>query len=98
MSRDFTQLDWNAEVEEDCRQLVRLAVREDLDRTQDWTSVSLVESDTAGRAVVVARQQGIVAGLPAVRLVIAEMDPRVSWTPHVSDGSPVKPGTKLATI
>jgi len=98
MAKEFDQLDWNADVEEDCRQLVRLAVREDLDRAHDWTTVSLVEPETSGRAAVVARQQGIMAGLPAARLALAEMDSRVEWTQAVEDGARVAPGTTLATI
>ena len=42
MSKDFQQIVWDAAVEEDCRQIVRLAVREDLDRLFDWTTLALV--------------------------------------------------------
>ena len=98
MAKEFDQLDWNADVEDDCRQLVRLAVREDLERAHDWTTVSLVAMETPGRAAVVARQDGIVAGLPAARLVLAEMDSRVEWTQSVDDGARVTSGTVLATI
>jgi len=98
MATEFDQLDWNAEVEDDCRQLVRLAVREDLDRAHDWTTVSLVEPQKLGRAAIVARQEGIVAGLPAARLALAEMDSRVEWTQAVEDGARVAPGATLATV
>ena len=35
MNRDFTQLAWSRQLEEDVRRIVRLAVFEDLDRGQD---------------------------------------------------------------
>ena len=56
--RDFEQLSWNAAVEDDCRQLIRLAIREDLDRLHDWTSVALIPLDARGAAAVVARAAG----------------------------------------
>ena len=58
MPRDFHQLDWDAAIEDDLRQLVRLAVREDLGRQNDWTTVALVGPDTQGRAAIVARAVG----------------------------------------
>ena len=33
----FDQIEWDDATAEDCRQLVRLAIREDLEREQDWT-------------------------------------------------------------
>jgi hypothetical protein len=66
MWKEFQQLEWNAVLEDDLRQLVRLAVREDLDRQYDWTTVALVESKKQGRAAMIVREPGIVAGLRAM--------------------------------
>ena len=44
---DFRQIEWDASVEDDCRQLVRLAIREDLGRLYDWTTVALVPEAAA---------------------------------------------------
>ncbi|MGD9633842.1 MAG: hypothetical protein AB7G28_12375 [Pirellulales bacterium] len=44
MRRDFTQLDWSPAIEDDLRQIVRLAVREDLDRFHDWTTHAVVDA------------------------------------------------------
>ena len=76
MAKEFQQLDWNELIEDDLRQLVRLAVREDLDRQYDWTTVALVEPRPQGRAAVVVRQAGVMAGLRAMPIVIDEMQPR----------------------
>jgi hypothetical protein len=35
--REFMQVSWSPQLEEDLRRIVRLAVHEDLDRGQDWT-------------------------------------------------------------
>jgi nicotinate-nucleotide pyrophosphorylase (carboxylating) len=96
--RDFQQIEWDAAVEEDCRQLVRLAVREDLERLYDWTTVALVGSDARGSAAVVARRPGVACGLRAAALVLAEMDAQVAWRPEVEDGAVMAAGTRVATI
>ncbi|MEX0586382.1 MAG: carboxylating nicotinate-nucleotide diphosphorylase [Pirellulales bacterium] len=95
---DFHQIDWNEQVADDCRQLVRLAVREDLDRGHDWTTVALVPAEAQGRAAVVARERAVVAGLPAAELVLAEMDRHVLWHPHVRDGEKVSAGETVAVL
>ena len=96
--RDFRQIDWGPRLEDDCRQIVRLAVREDLDRGQDWTTVSLIPSDCRGAAEVVVRQSGVIAGLSAAASVLCEMDAQVRWSPLVNDGNYVEAGQSVARI
>ncbi len=104
MAKEFQQIEWDALVDDECRRLVRAAVLEDLDRGQDWTTVSLVSRDAHGKAAIVARQSGVIAGLSAIPIVIAEMDPRIQFVPAASDGSiiadgaAVEPGTVLAKL
>jgi nicotinate-nucleotide pyrophosphorylase (carboxylating) len=98
MQRDFSQLEWSASVEEDCRRIVRLAVAEDFDRGYDWTTVSLVEQGIAATAEVVARQGGVIAGLEAARTALDEMEIEAQWLPAVRDGAAVNAGTVIATI
>jgi nicotinate-nucleotide pyrophosphorylase (carboxylating) len=92
MSRDFTQMDWNLQVADDCRHIVRLAVREDLDRLYDWTTLALAPPGAQGRAKVVARQAGVIVGLRAIELAVDEMQLDAAWTPALNDGDPVSPG------
>lgn len=92
MPDDFHQLTWSPTIEDDLRQLVRLAVREDLDRHHDWTTVALVTSDTKGRAAMVARQPGVVAGLRAVPVVIEEIQASIEFEPRARDGDRVAAG------
>ena len=62
--RDFNQVRWDEYLIDDCRQIVRLAVREDLDRHYDWTTVAMIPPGREGHtAVVVARM----ASLPGWR-------------------------------
>jgi nicotinate-nucleotide pyrophosphorylase (carboxylating) len=98
MPKDFRQIQWDELVEEECRRIVRAGVAEDLDRGQDWTTVSLVPMEATGRAAIVARQAGVVAGLPAAETVIDEMDRRIQLAKAIEDGTAVEPGTVIATI
>lgn len=96
--RDFKQLAWDEWLADDCRQLVRLAVREDLDRLWDWTTVSLVPREGRGAATLGARQAGVICGLKVADLAIAEMHAQIEWTPLVEDGATVEPGAVVARL
>lgn len=98
MPTDFTQIVWDAALAADCRRIVQLAVQEDLGRWQDWTTVALIPSEAKGRAAVVARPAGVVAGLPAAQLALAEIDPLIQWTALVADGTSVAEGTTVAMM
>jgi nicotinate-nucleotide pyrophosphorylase (carboxylating) len=80
------------------RQLVRLAVREDLGRQNDWTTVALVGPDTQGRAAVVARQPGVLAGLRAVPVLLDEMQAATELQPQASDGDEIAAGRVIAQL
>jgi nicotinate-nucleotide pyrophosphorylase (carboxylating) len=98
VSNDFQQHDWNATIDDDLRQIVRLSVREDLDRGQDWTTVALVDAEATGRAVMVARQAGVIGGLLALPVVVDEMHADIEVQPRASDGDEVAAGTVLAEV
>jgi nicotinate-nucleotide pyrophosphorylase (carboxylating) len=98
MAKEFQQLDWNAAVEDDLRQLIRLAVREDLGRQYDWTTVALVEPDQQSGAAVVVRQDGVLAGLRAIQVVIDEMQATLNCQLRSSDGDDIPAGTVVAEL
>jgi nicotinate-nucleotide pyrophosphorylase (carboxylating) len=86
-----------AEVEA-CRQLVELALAEDLDDAGDRTSQAVIPPHLPGRAEFVARAPGVLAGLPAAEMVLSEVDPHLHWQPLLEDGSSLKPGDRIARI
>lgn len=98
MDKDFRQVVWNPQVEEDCRRLVRLAVAEDLDRGHDWTTLALAPEGAQAVAQIVARQAGIICGLEAARVTLLEMDATVSWQPLCKDGDAVQPSDIVARL
>jgi nicotinate-nucleotide pyrophosphorylase (carboxylating) len=96
--KDFPAITWDERLAADCRDLARLAIREDLDRGYDWTTVALVPEQATAAARVVARQRGVIAGLPAAQLTLAEYDAQATFTPQVEDGALVERGTRVATV
>jgi nicotinate-nucleotide pyrophosphorylase (carboxylating) len=95
---DFGEVVWDEAAEEDCRQLVRLTIREDLGRLYDWTTVALVPEAAQGSAVVRARRAGVIAGIPAAQLALAEYDPQLVWSSAIVEGQHVEAGAAIATI
>ena len=77
---------------------VTRTLEEDLGRAGDITSIATVPEDTKGRAVVAARQKGVVAGLPLVAAAFRRLAPEIEITPHARDGAAIEPRTKLMTI
>jgi len=77
---------------------VTRALAEDLGRAGDVTSTATVPAGTRGRAVVVARKGGTIAGLPLIEATLRRLDPGVSITAHKRDGATVEAKTKLMTI
>jgi nicotinate-nucleotide pyrophosphorylase (carboxylating) len=81
-----------------CRRLIEIALEEDLGTVGDLTSQAVIPADLTGRAVVIARAYGVLAGLPAAELAFAAIDPQVVFEPFLADTTTVQPGTQLARI
>ncbi len=98
VKRDYTTIMPDAAMEDDCRQLIRLAVREDLDRSLDWTTVRLLQPETRGRCDVVSRQPGICAGLVTAAWVVDEMDADLELISQIADGDRLVVGEPILTV
>src|SRR2546427_6246356 len=82
-----------------CRRLVEMALEEDLGTAGDITSKAVIPADLEGEAVFVAQAAGVVAGLPAVELVLQTVHtPLLKLQPLVQDGTRVAPGDRLAVV
>jgi nicotinate-nucleotide pyrophosphorylase (carboxylating) len=85
-----------------CCRLVDLALDEDLGRRNpgwlgDVTSRALIiPGVTVGKVAFVARQTGVLAGLPVVPLVLASLDPRLTFEPLLTDGAVLAAGARVA--
>ena len=81
-----------------CRRLIDLALEEDLGAEGDLTSRAVIPPDLPGRAALVARSAGVVAGLPAAQQTFAVIDPELFFQTLIPDGSTVAPGAVLAVV
>jgi nicotinate-nucleotide pyrophosphorylase (carboxylating) len=74
------------------------ALEEDLGRAGDITSIATIPEDLEGRATLVARQAGVIAGLPLVAAAFLRLASQITVAPHARDGEPVQGGGTLMTI
>jgi nicotinate-nucleotide pyrophosphorylase (carboxylating) len=77
---------------------VTRALAEDFGRAGDVTSVATVPAGLAGRAVVEAREAGVISGLPLVEAAFRKLDAGVKLTAHAHDGDAVAAKTVLMTV
>src|SRR3979409_2316636 len=77
---------------------VQRALDEDLGRAGDITSISTIPEATQAHAVMIARQSGVIAGLPLAVAVFQKLSPDISIQAHFRDGGIVASGVHVLTI
>ena len=77
---------------------VARALEEDLGRAGDITSIATIPEATKAHAVMVARQAGVIAGLPLALAVFRKLCPEIQLQAYVRDGAAVAAGVHLMTI
>lgn len=75
--------------------LFDLAYAEDIG-DGDITTNNLIPPGENKTAVLVAKEEGIIAGLPVVEMVFRKFDPEITWKELMPDGSKVVPGDVIA--
>lgn len=78
--------------------LIHSALHEDLSAVGDVTTTFLIESTQRGEATIIARQPGLIAGLPVAGFVFQTVNSRLSIRNLVEDGARVSCSDKVATI
>ena len=102
--RDFPQLEWNDQLAADWQRVLELALAEDLGANQecgarvDVTTAALVSPAVVGRTAIVARQPGVIAGLPGVAPTLHAIDANLAFRAAFDDGAAVKPGDEVGRI
>ena len=76
---------------------IRRALAEDIG-PGDATSNSIIPSEATMRGQIIAKENGIVAGLDVAQAVFAEFDPAVTFTGQVGEGERVENRQVLATL
>ncbi len=77
--------------------IVRYALSEDIG-TGDITTLNAVKSGVNARAVIVAKEAGVLAGLDVARLTFREASPTLKFRSLAADGDTLAPGVAVAQI
>jgi nicotinate-nucleotide pyrophosphorylase (carboxylating) len=78
-------------------QYIKRALEEDIG-TGDVTTDPIVPADASLRGRIIAKQDGVVAGLDVAKQVMRVLNERVTFDPNVANGSKVTRGTVLAHV
>jgi len=82
---------------QEVEQLIDRALAEDLGRG-DVTTAALVPDAQQGKASIVAKAKGMIAGTDVARQVFLKVDPQLKVDILIQDGSEVNPGDVIAKI
>ncbi|MBI5701602.1 carboxylating nicotinate-nucleotide diphosphorylase [Candidatus Saganbacteria bacterium] len=77
--------------------LIKMALAEDIG-SGDVTSDAIIGKDRKTKAVIIAKEAGIIAGLPLAQMVFNVLDKKVKFVYKIKDGSKVKKGQIVAEI
>ncbi len=83
---------------ESASHLIELALREDLGEVGDLSSKATLPDDTRLRGRIVAKADGVIAGLPLVAMVYKQVDPTVEVHLTSHDGDTVTRGTLVGEV
>ena len=75
------------------QRVVEAALLEDGARS-DVTTKAVVPDGEVGRAAIIAKEGGVLAGLPVAEAVFAALDATVRFAPLLPDGSVICPGDR----
>ena len=78
--------------------LVRAALLEDLGRAGDLTTDACIPADATAKAVLQAREPGVVAGLDFAETAFRLVEPRLTFEVLKGDGARLQPGDDIAVI
>ncbi|MBN1161491.1 MAG: carboxylating nicotinate-nucleotide diphosphorylase [Dehalococcoidales bacterium] len=77
--------------------IIEIALEEDAGQG-DVTSEALIPTDLTGKATILVKEKGVLAGIDIARRVFQYIDPTLQVETPIKDGTRVKPGDIVATI
>lgn len=72
-------------------ELIELAIREDVGEG-DHTSLACIPFEAKGKAKLLVKENGIIAGVELAEKIFKKIDPSLIFTPLMKDGEPIKIG------
>jgi nicotinate-nucleotide pyrophosphorylase (carboxylating) len=98
MHKEFHQSVWNEDLKQDWLRILELALREDLGTLGDCTTEALVPAAAVGRAAIVVRQPGVLAGAAAIAATLPAFGGGLSWSPQAADGTVLAPRQSIGVL
>src|SRR3954463_4774614 len=77
---------------------VHRALDEDLGRAGDIPSLATIPEATKAQAILVARQSGVIAGLPLALATLQKISPAIEMRAHAADAALPVRGEQVLTI
>lgn len=77
--------------------LIKRALKEDLG-DGDHTTLATVPANAKGRAQLIIKDNGVLAGVELAKLIFKKVDPKLTVKILIADGSVVKPGDIALTV
>lgn len=91
--RMIPELDWRR-----IDLLIALALEEDLQDRGDVTTKSVIGEHLRVKAVFLAKEDCVCAGLPVAKRIMKEVDPEIEWKDLVEEGTFCPKGTLMAEV
>ena len=91
-------MDIALKITDEVEALIDLALKEDLGENGDVTSNFILNSDKKGQASIIAKQAGIIAGLPIAERVFQKVNPALAVQNRVEEGAKVEPSEEVVRI
>lgn len=82
----------------DCRELIRMALDEDLGQAGDISSQALFDSSQRSVFRLLAKDGGVLCGIEVFRQVFAMVDPALTVEAYFEDGNRLTPGMVVARV
>lgn len=78
-------------MEEELNKLITNALQEDV-REGDHTSLACIPKSAIGKAKLLVKENGIIAGVEVAKLIFSKVDSSIKTTVLIKDGNPIKVG------
>lgn len=75
-------------------EIIDIALAEDVG-TGDITTESIIDDQKRAKAVWIAKQDGVIAGLDVAKMVFKKLDDKIEWEPLFEDGDSVSKGEAI---
>lgn len=77
---------------------VRAALREDLGRAGDITTLATIPPGAVANVVIASREDGVLSGMPLARAAFRAINPDIEFETLIDDGAALTPGDVVAMI